>query len=107
VAPHLIDRVHAGLPVDIRFSTFAHSPQLVVGGKVISVSADMLTEQQTGAAYFLARVAVTPEGMKKLGTRQLQPGMQAEVVFKTGERTMLTYLLYPLTKRLAASMKEE
>jgi protease secretion system membrane fusion protein len=107
VPPHLIDRVHAGLPVDIRFSNFAHSPQLVVGGKVISVSADMLSEQQSVAAYFLARVGVTPEGMKKLGTRQLQPGMQAEVVFKTGERSMLTYLLNPLTKRLAASMKEE
>ena len=36
-----------------------------------------------------------------------QPGMGAEVIFKTGERSMLTYLLHPLTKRLAASMKEE
>ena len=33
--------------------------------------------------------------------------MGAEVIFKTGERSMLTYLLHPLTKRLAASMKEE
>jgi protease secretion system membrane fusion protein len=33
--------------------------------------------------------------------------MQAEVVIKTGERSMLTYLINPLTKRLAASMKEE
>ena len=37
----------------------------------------------------------------------MQPGMEAEVVIKTGERSMLTYLLNPLTKRLAASMKEE
>ena len=36
VPPHLIDKVQAGLPVDIRFSTFAHSPQLVVDGKVVS-----------------------------------------------------------------------
>jgi protease secretion system membrane fusion protein len=33
--------------------------------------------------------------------------MPVEVVFLTGERSMLTYLLHPLTKRLAASMKEE
>ena len=45
--------------------------------------------------------------MKTLGQRRLQPGMQAEVVLKTGERSMLTYLLNPLIKRLAASMKEE
>ena len=61
----------------------------------------------TVVSYYLARVKVTPEGMKTLGTRRMQPGMQAEVVIKTGERSMLTYLLNPLTKRLAASMKEE
>ncbi len=107
VAPHLIDRVHADLPVDVRFSSFAHSPQLVVGGKVVSISADLLTEPQTNISYYLARVQVTPEGLERLGKRQLQPGMPVEVIFKTGERSMLTYLLHPLTKRLAASMTEE
>jgi membrane fusion protein, protease secretion system len=107
VAPHLIDRVTKGLPVDVRFSTFAHTPQLVVQGKVTSVSGDLLVEPQSGVAYYLARVAVTADGIKTLGKRQLQPGMPVEVVFVTGERSMLTYLLNPLTKRLAASMKEE
>jgi protease secretion system membrane fusion protein len=32
--------------------------------------------------------------------------MPAEIIIRTGERTMLTYLLNPLTRRLAASMKE-
>ena len=107
VAPHLIDRVHTDLPVDVRFSSFAHSPQLVVRGKVVSISADLLTEPQTNVSYYLARVQVTPEGLKHLGKRQLQPGMPVEVIFKTGERSMLTYLLHPLTKRMAASMTEE
>jgi protease secretion system membrane fusion protein len=107
VAPHLIDRVHKDLPVDVRFSSFAHTPQLVVGGKVASVSADLLTDPQSGAGYYLARIGVTAEGYKMLGKRQLQPGMPVEVIFLTGERSMLTYLLSPLTKRLAASMKEE
>ena len=107
MAPHLIDRVHTDLPVDVRFSSFAHSPQLVVGGKVVSISADLLTEPQTNVTYYLARVEVTPEGIERLGKRQLQPGMPVEVIFKTGERSMLTYLLHPLTKRLAASMTEE
>ncbi len=107
VPPHLIDRVKKDLPVDVRFSSFAHSPQLVVDGKVASVSADLLVDQHTGAGYYLARVGVTPEGYQRLGSRQLQPGMPVEVIFITGERSMLTYLLSPLTKRLAASMKEE
>ena len=107
VLPQLIDSVRAGMPVDVRFNAFAHSPQLVVQGKVVSVSGDMLTDPQNGAGYYLARVAVTPEGLKKLGKRQMQPGMPVEVVLRTGERSMLTYLLHPLTKRIAASMNEE
>jgi len=112
VPPHMIDRVQAGMPVDVRFSSFAHSPQLVVQGKLESVSGDLITDPPSagapgGASYYLARVEVTPEGMKVLGKRQLHPGMPVEVVFKGGERSMLTYLLHPLTKRIAASMTEE
>jgi protease secretion system membrane fusion protein len=103
----MIDRVQDGQPVDVRFTAFAHSPQLVVAGKVVSVSHDVLTDPQTNASYFLARVAVTPAGLKMLGSRQMQPGMPVEAVFKTGERSMLTYLLHPLSKRMAAAMKEE
>jgi protease secretion system membrane fusion protein len=110
VPPHLIDRVHAGLPADIHFQGFASQPQLVAEGSVISVSADLLSDApvagQPGTAYYLARVRVTPEGMKKLGQHQMQPGMPADVVIKTGERTMLTYLLKPLLQRLAVSLKE-
>lgn len=107
VAPHMIDRVKGGEMVDVRFSSFSHSPQLVVQGRVHSISGDLLTDAQGNNSYYLARVAVTPEGMKALGKRELQPGMPVEVVFKTGERSMLTYMLHPLVKRIAASMTEE
>lgn len=109
IEPHLIDKVRAGLPADLRFTAFAHSPQLVVAGEVVSVSSDLLSEQQGGTvfSYYLARIKVTPDGMKTLGQRRLQPGMPVEVIIKTGERSLLTYLLHPLTKRLAASLKEE
>jgi protease secretion system membrane fusion protein len=107
VAPNLIDRVQAGLPVDIRFNSFANSPSLVVDGQVASISGDLLTDPQSGVQYYLSRVSVTPQGYKKLGKRVLQPGMPVEVVFRTGERSLLAYLMHPLSKRLAAAMKEE
>lgn len=109
IEPHLIDKVRTGLKTDVRFNAFSHSPQLVVEGEILSVSSDLLTEQVGGGqiSYYLARVKITPEGMKVLGNRRLQPGMPVEVIVRTGERSMLTYLLNPLTKRLAASMKEE
>jgi len=108
ILPHLVDKVQAGLLTDIRFNSFAHAPQLVVQGRVLSVSGDLLSDPANPqAAYYLARVQVTPEGMKALGSRQMQPGMPAEVVIRTGERSMLAYLLHPLVRRMASSLKEE
>ena len=107
VPPHMIDRVQPQMPVDVRFSSFVNSPQLVVQGQVVSISGDLLKDEHTGMTYYLARVQVTGEGLKELGHRQLHPGMPVEVIFKGGERSMLVYLLHPLLKRMAASMTEE
>ena len=112
ISPHLIDSIHKGLPVDVSFFSFAHSPQLVVKGEVASISRDIVTDpgvnpMMPGASYYLARIFVTPEGMKTLGTRQMQPGMPVQVIVKTGERSLLTYLVDPLFKRITVSMKEE
>lgn len=109
IPPHLIDRVHLDLPADLRFSAFAHSPSLVVQGQLSSVSRDLITENLASGpvSYYLARITVTPQGMKTLGRRQMQAGMPVEAIIKTGERSLLTYLLHPLVKRMASAMKEE
>ena len=107
IPPHLIDRIALGQMTDIRFSTFSHSPGLVVEGKLESVSADLIIDPASGISYYLARISVTPHGLKTLGKRRMQPGMPAEVIIKTGERSLLKYLLHPLTKFIAAAMKEE
>ena len=110
VPPHLIDRVHVGLPADVNFHGFVNQPRLVVEGSVVSVSADLLTDPpasgQPASSYYLARVVVTPKGMKELEDHRMQPGMPADVIIKTGERSLLTYLLRPLLQRLAVALKE-
>lgn len=109
VPPHVIDRVKQGDVVEVRFSSFANSPQLVADGQVASLAGDAITETTpTGTqSFYIARVALTPAGLKALGNRTVQPGMTAEVLIKTGERSLLTYILHPLTKRMASSMTEE
>ena len=111
VLPHIIDKVHTGMDVSVRFNTFANTPQLVVPGKLMALSSDVISDPNAGMAgvssYYLGRVEITPEGLKILGSRVLQPGMPTEVLFKVGERTLLNYIMYPLTKRIAASLKEE
>lgn len=106
IPPHLIDSAKRGDTADVRFSAFAHSPQLIVEARVLSVSDDLILEPNQ-PPYYLARLEITPEGMRKLGQRRLQAGMPAEVVIKTGERSLLTYLLHPLIKRITTSLKEE
>ena len=112
VSPQLIDSIRKGLPVEVSFFSFSHSPQLVVNGEIESLSRDIVTDpgvnpMMPNASYYLARVFVTAEGMKTLGKRQMQPGMPVQVVVKTGERSLLTYLIDPLFKRITVSMKEE
>lgn len=107
VPPSMIDRIRKGQIADVRFSSFARSPSLVVEAKVSSISSDVLTDSHTGVNYYLGQVELTSSGIKQLGTHELQPGMTAQVVFQTGERTLLTYLLHPFLQRVAASMKEE
>lgn len=107
VPPHYIDRVSAGQIVDVRFSNFAGDPQLVVEGELLSISQDVLTDSVTSQSFYLARVSLTRNGVSKLGNRVMQPGMPAELIIKTGSKTLLSYLVGPLTRRLASSMKED
>ena len=110
IAPQYIDRVSQGDVVDVRFNAFSNTPQLVVQGELESLSADVMTDTSSDkgqAPFYLARVRLSEYAEKQLGHRKLQPGMRVEVVIKTGSRTLLQYLMHPLTKRLAASLTEE
>lgn len=107
VNPVDIDRVFPGLKADLRMSAFSARTTPTIPGKVLTVSADSLTDQRTGMPYFLARVQVTPEGMDILEGRTLQPGMPVQVMIITGERTFLEYLLQPITDIFATAFRED
>ncbi|MBP6636320.1 MAG: HlyD family type I secretion periplasmic adaptor subunit, partial [Sulfuritalea sp.] len=106
VAPNLIDKVRPGLDVDILFPAFNQATTPHVPGRVLTVSADVLVEPKQGISYFKAIVEVTPEGMKQLSRHQIRAGMPAEVFVRTGERTLLSYLVKPLVDRLNRALTE-
>jgi epimerase transport system membrane fusion protein len=107
VSPIDIDRVTVGMPADIRFSAFKQATTPVIEGVVTHISADRLTDEQTGMPYYLARVELTEKGREQLGDLLLVPGMPAEVLINTGERTLLEYLIQPATNALARSFIED
>jgi epimerase transport system membrane fusion protein len=106
VNPNDIDRVSEGQEARIRFSTFG-SRAPTISGNVLSLSADAITDQNTGATYYLARIDVQEDSLEELGDQALMPGMPAEVFINTGSRTFLQYLFKPLSNAVARSLNED
>ena len=107
VPVNLIDKVHKDLEVELIFSAFNQDTTPHVPGIVTMVSADRLVDEQTGAPYYKMKAVVTPEGMKLIEHLQVRPGMPVDLFIRTGERTLLNYLLKPLADHLKASLTEE
>lgn len=101
-----IDRVSPGQEATIRFSSFNSSVPTIFG-TVLSVSADAVADQATGMPFYLARVAVTEQGMQDLGNLTLVPGMPAEVFINSGARTFLQYVMKPFSNAIARSLRED
>ena len=102
-----IDKMFPGLPVDISFPAFNHAQTPNIPGRVMTISADRLMDEESKQPFYLAQVEVTPDGMSLLGTNHIRPGMPASVTIKTGERNMLSYLLKPMLERVDSSFKEQ
>ena len=108
IPPTLIDKVKLGQIADMRFTAFNSSTTPVIPGRVKLVGADKIKppDGAQGEPYYLAQVEATQEGLYKLGSLQIQPGMLVDVVFKTGERTFLSYFLKPITDKLATGFQD-
>jgi len=109
VSPVDIDRVHIGQSTEIRFSAFKSAKTPKVSGRLLTLSADRLTDEKNEVSYYLARVEVDKTGLEDLRKRGLilLPGMPAEVLINTGDRTFFQYLTQPLTNIFARSLIED
>lgn len=104
---HLVDRVHAGLDVDLIFSAFNQNRTPHIGGTVTQVSADRLVDERTGDPYYQLKAKVKPESMRLLVDYQIRAGMPVEIFVKTGERSLMNYLLRPFFDRVRVSLGED
>lgn len=107
VPDNLINRVVPGLTTHLQISAFIDNPSLVIEGAVLSVSSDKHTPAGNEKPYYLARIEITPKGMAELHGRELRPGMPVSAVIKTGERSLLMYLMAPLTRRAFSALQEQ
>jgi protease secretion system membrane fusion protein len=106
---NLVDKVHPGLKVEMMFSAFNVNRTPHIEGEVTQVSADRSVDERSGAPFYVVRAKLTPQGAREIAQHKLdiRPGMPVELFVKTGERTMMNYLLKPVFDRAHASMSED
>ena len=107
VSPRDIDQVSVGQPVTLRLSAFNQRNTPEINGIVEQVAADVTTEKQSGAAYYVIRISVSENEWKGLGDLLPRPGMPVEAFVQTGARTALAYLTKPLADQVARAFREE
>ena len=105
VSPMDIDRVEVGQPAEVRFSVFKDA--YMVSGTLTKLSADRLVDQGSDMPYYSAEIRLLEEDLHLLRGMSLVPGMPAEVLIKTGERTMMRYLTSPLARITSRSLIED
>ncbi|KXF80020.1 HlyD family type I secretion periplasmic adaptor subunit [Enterovibrio coralii] len=107
VNPADIDQVGNGMKAQIRLTALSMRAVKPLNGELLTVSADRLVDEQSGEAYYLARVQLTDKVSEVLDGVDLYPGMQAEVMLLTEPRTPIEYLTKPLTESLNRAFREE
>lgn len=107
VQPLDIDMVRPELPATVRLVAYKQRTTPTLEGIVSWVSADATVDEKTNATYFLARVEVSAAELQRVPHVKLYPGMPVDVSIVTGERTLLAYLVQPLTDSFAKAFHEE
>jgi epimerase transport system membrane fusion protein len=105
VSPMDIDRVSIGQAAEIRFSVFKDA--YMVSGVLTKLAPDRLIDQETDTPYYSAEIQLLEEDLFLLDGMSLVPGMPAEVLIKTGQRTMLGYVTSPMNRTFSRSLIED
>lgn len=106
VQPQDIDNVRLGQRAVLRFAAFNARTTPEIDGVVSRVSADVSTDPKTGQNYYVARIGTAPKELARLGELRLVPGMPVEAHLQLGDRTVLSYLIKPLSDQIAKAWKE-
>jgi HlyD family type I secretion membrane fusion protein len=108
INPADIDVVKQGLKAKINLSAFKAKKVPKLEGEVVTISADILLDEITGEQYFLGRIKISEESLKKIKADvKLYPGMPVDVFIITGSRTLLQYLISPISDAAYKAFRED
>ncbi|TNC08765.1 HlyD family type I secretion periplasmic adaptor subunit [Methylobacterium terricola] len=106
IPPENIDEVAAGMRAEVRFTGVAQKRRPIATGRVVTVSADRIDDMGTSGGHYTAQVKLDPNDLAARNVT-LQAGMPAQVVVSTYPRTILDYLVAPLSDQVERVFREE
>jgi HlyD family secretion protein len=107
VSPTDSDAIDPGMRAEVRFSAFHGYTLPLIMGQVETVSRDRIVDEQSKQSFFLARVVVDKNDIPTIIKNRIKAGMPAEVIVPTGERTVMNYLIRPLSNRANSAFREK
>lgn len=97
VSPTDIAYVIKGQKAIVQLSAFDFAIYGSLEGEVMNVSADTVSKDD-GSTYYICLVSIPADGVTSMSRElQLLPGMQATVNIVSGSKTILSYLIQPVT----------
>jgi len=104
-----IDSVQLGQHAFIRLSALNQRTTPVLDGEVIYVSADSIhnREDQTNPEVYIARVTLARSSHQQFPGFVPTPGMPAEVLITTQERTFFQYITKPIVDSMSRAFRED
>ena len=106
VPPTNIDQLSPNQLTTLRFPSFDQRSTPELMARLLTISADLSQDQVTGLKYYTVRLTIPEEELAKLEGKHLVPGMPVEAFIKTSSRTVLSYLVKPVSDQIAHALKE-
>jgi membrane fusion protein, type I secretion system len=107
IPPQEIDQLRISQPAIMRFTAFNQRTTPEINGVLTRISADVIQDQRTGATYYLARVSMPGEEVARLRGLKLVPGMPVEAFIQTDLRTVISYLVKPMSDYVIKAFREK
>lgn len=107
VAPDAIDQVAQGQQAKVVFSAFSTRTAPEIFGTVAGISPSSVTDPETGLRYYRVTLAVPSEQLGRLDGHKILPGMPIEAFLQTGDRTVLSYLIRPLSDQIRRAFRDD
>jgi HlyD family secretion protein len=105
IPPQDIDQVQVEQAALLRFPNFSQRTTPELGGTVIRIAPDVTRDAKTGLPYYLARIRMSAERLD--ADMKFVPGMPVDVFIRTSERTLVSYLVKPLTDQAMRAFREK